>query len=168
MNNPFFMELIDAYIFGEWGENFEWNVIDKLVFFLSNVIPYVILFGVVRKNANDTYLYQFILLSCIIWISFLLPYRTPLSRYISSAVTFMLLFCYIYASKNGIGFLLCLFFISILTFLLPFKLVTKLVFTQGDQIEVLYSSMPHILFHHYTDFRIHSSLDDEGTFIKFR
>ncbi|RGT86416.1 MULTISPECIES: EpsG family protein [Phocaeicola] len=168
MNNPFFMELIDAYIFGEWGENFEWNVIDKLVFFLSNVIPYVILFGVVRKNANDTYLYQFILLSCIIWISFLLPYRTPLSRYISSAVTFMLLFCYIYASKNGIGFLLCLFFISILTFLLPFKLVTKLGFTQGDQIEVLYSSMPHILFHHYTDFRIHSSLDDEGTFIKFR
>lgn len=151
--------LVDDYINGEYGLEYNWYWFTYLLF-LCNCSPLLFMLYCFFKNYQFSY-YATYLVYCVILIFLFLPFQAPLERYIvCSTLLFGVYHIIHFYSKFHTMILICL--LSIL-FIQPFVLYAP-AYRRSDQELILYSSAFSLLKHHYKWEDVNKHVFNDGTY----
>lgn len=159
-NNILLMSsLIEGYINGEYGLEYNWYWFTYLLF-ICNCAPLLcLLYSFLKKYSFSCYTTY--LVYCIILISLFLPFQAPLERYIVCS-TLLFGVYYIIHPYSTFHSQILILVLSVL-FIQPFVLY-RTAYQRSDQKVILYGSVISLLKHHYEWKDVNKHVFDDGTY----
>lgn len=154
-----FSNMVNSYVFGAWGEEYEWNLftLKKLLLIggVSTICLYICFFVDLRKG-----IYENIIYVNLIFVICFLSYYTLIERIICFSVP--LLVVYFVSRINYIRNGLCFVLIAlIIGFLSPFW-VYREMYKKTSMVKVLYMPLPLLLMNEYSVEEVNKYVDLDG------
>lgn len=160
-NNFFvFASLVDSYITGSYGVNYQWNIYN-IILFSINSSTFVYLCFYFYKNFTSTEWSNYLAyLTCLVAV--FIPFQAPLERYIICSTIFLGIY-YIYNLNNKLSNLILISLLS-LQFVQPF--VLQKAFKHSECSDIMYSSIYGIMNHTCSEKKINQYIYNDGTLVK--
>lgn len=156
--------LMDQYIYGDWGEEYEWSVFTvKVRIFLGGaalIYMYMIFFLLPKQNV---FLWNLLCLNFCLLI-FSLPFYTFTERLVAVSLPILSLYmidCKTILPKYRLGIVL---FLLLVSFLSPFY-IYRYQYGKAHIEEIAFFSIPVVLTNTYDIDYVNDYVDDEGLFI---
>lgn len=161
---PFLDVMIDAYIYGKWGEDFEWDItiIRNLILNggLGVIFSFILFFKMKNRGRIENLIF---ILFILVLVS--IPYYTLLQRFVRSSIPILSLYLVFHISNVWVfSYRKWLIIIHIIAFMLPFWL-DRYVYVHSRLDKILYSSFYSIMKNTYEEKDINNNVRPNGEFV---
>jgi|GEM_PF-6422489 hypothetical protein len=156
--------LMDQYIYGDWGEEYEWSFFTvKVRVFLGGaalIYMYMIFFLSPKQNV---FLWNLLCLNFCLFV-FSIPFYTFIERLVAISLPILVLYVIKYKKMLPKYRLNIVLFLLLVSFLSPFY-IYRYQYGKARIEEIVFCSFPVVLTNTYDIDYVNDYVDDEGLFI---